>query len=82
MSVNSIPIYWGSKEVLNDFNEDSFIYVNNFKSYELAIKKIIELENNEDLYLDILNKPWLKENKYPQNVLPENVINFIEEVLG
>lgn len=82
MSVNSIPIYWGSKEVLNDFNENSFIYVNNFKSYELAIKKIIELENNEDLYLDILNKPWLKDNKYPHNVLPENVINFIEEVLG
>ena len=81
MSVNSIPVYWGSDSVRNDFNVDSFIFLDDFDSYESAIDYIMTLENNNDLYLEKLNNPWFKDNKFPDYVLPDNVLGFIDTVL-
>lgn len=81
MAVNSLPIYWGSKQVLNDFNEDSFVFVNKFDSFESSVEYIMDLENNQEKYLEKLNKPWFSNNEFPKFSQPENVLNFIESVL-
>ena len=39
------------------------------------------LENNMDLYLEKLNNPWFKDNKFPDYVLPDNVLSFIDTIL-
>lgn len=63
MSVNSLPIYWGNPNVSLDFNPKSFINVNEFSSMEKAIDEIIRIDKNDDLYLNILNKPWLENSR-------------------
>lgn len=79
MSVNSIPIYWGSNMAKLDFNESSFIFANDFESEEKLIEYIIELNNNQDLYYQKLNEPWFKNSKVPEAFLPELVLEHFEK---
>ena len=60
MSVNSLPLYWGNPNVAIDFNPKSFINVNEFSSMGEAIEEIIRIDKNDDLYLTLLNRPWLE----------------------
>jgi hypothetical protein len=55
-----IPIYWGDSHVLSDFNPDSFIYVNNFKSFEECLEYIKFVDSNEDIYNKMKNAPIFK----------------------
>ena len=82
MSVNSIPIYWGSDLVNQDFNSESFINARNYENDEELIDGILDLENNKELYMEKLAKPWFKDNKFPEHALPQNVLKFINEVLN
>ncbi len=59
MMVNSIPIYWGDTEVSKDFNQNSFINAHNFSSFNELAKYIIEVDNNEKLYKQIIQEPYL-----------------------
>ena len=82
MSVNSIPIYWGSPFVKNDFNEESFIYVNDFENFNKVVDYIMLLENNLELYLEKLNQPIFRNNSYPEYILPSNVLKFIKQTIN
>lgn len=55
-----IPIYWGDSYVLSDFNPESFIYVNNFKSFEECLEYVKYVDSNEDVYTKIKNAPMFK----------------------
>ncbi len=63
MKVNSIPIYWGNPRIDIDFNTDSFLNYYDYGSDEKLIEKIIELDQNDDKYIEMLSKPWFKDNK-------------------
>lgn len=52
---NSIPIYKGAPNIGDYFNTESFINLNKYNSFNAAIKKIIELDKNEDKYLEMRN---------------------------
>lgn len=58
----SIPIYWGNPEVQREFNTKAFINCNDYKNFDEVIEKIIELDNNDDLYMEMLNQPPLVPN--------------------
>lgn len=58
MAVNSLPIYYGNPKVGLDFNAKSFVNILDFESVDEAIEKIIELDQNDDLYLSYLDQPW------------------------
>ena len=45
LSVGSIPIYWGSERVEEEFNEKSFINANKLSGHEL-LNKVIEIDQN------------------------------------
>jgi hypothetical protein len=45
-----IPIYWGSKMVSEEFNTNTFLNYYDFENENNLIDKIIELDNNDDLY--------------------------------
>jgi hypothetical protein len=52
-----IPIYWGSSNIHEFYNPDSFIYIEDYNknSVDKAIEKIIEIDNNDDMYLHMVN---------------------------
>lgn len=76
MCVNSIPIYKGGYEIKEDFNTKSFINIHDFKSDEEAIEYIIELDRNDDKYMDMLRKPWFNDG-IPENNKIENIKEFL-----
>ena len=81
MSTLSLPIYWGNPRVGNDFNTESFINVNEYNSMEEVAEHVKMIDNNNDLYLEYLSKPWFKNRQFPKNVIPSAVLNFFEKVL-
>lgn len=56
----TIPIYLGDPTVCEDFNEEAFVFVNNYKTFEDAINKVIELDNDDKKYLAMINAPIIK----------------------
>lgn len=79
LSIGSIPIYWGSETVSEDFNKESFINVDNFHSLKDLTEYVKFVDNNKDAYEEIISKPIFKDNKIPENFLPENILNYFEE---
>lgn len=52
----SIPIYWGNPLVERDFNSEAFINCNGYEDrIDEIIKKIIEIDQNDDKYLEMLH---------------------------
>ena len=68
MLVNSIPIYFGHKDVSKDFNTKSFINYNDFNNIDEFIKYIIKVDNDDELYESYLKQPWYKYDKYPKDI--------------
>ena len=58
--INSVPIYFGHKNVKKEFNPKSFINSNDFKSVRELIIHIEKVDKNDKLYLN-----YLKESPYP-----------------
>ena len=81
LCANSIPIYWGDKKVKDDFNEDAFLYYGDFRDSESLIQEIININNKKEVLLDYLNQPIFKNNKIPDFCLPENILDFLSEVI-
>ncbi|MDQ2719745.1 MAG: glycosyltransferase family 10 [Bacteroidota bacterium] len=81
MHVNSIPVYWGNPLVQIDFNTKSFINVSDFKSYDEAIEYIIELDKNEDKYLEMAAEPWLNGNRVADAFTEQSFLDFFDFII-
>lgn len=64
MLVNSLPIYWGNRQVGLDFNPASFVDAADYPSLEALVERVIELDTHDEEYLSLLSKPWLNEENY------------------
>ena len=55
----SIPIYWSAKFMKKVFNPESMIFLEDTtdSSYKNVIDKVIEIDNDDSKYLEIINKP-------------------------
>jgi len=79
MFTNTIPVYWGAPDVVNDFNEKSFINAHAFESDDELIDYILQVDNDQSLYEEILSEPWFKNNQIPEFVKPDNVLKFFKD---
>ena len=78
-----IPIYWGSKYISEFFNMESMIYIEEYNDLCInkAIQKIIELDNNEELYIEKVNKPIFQKD-FDIDCFFENIkINIKDKLL-
>ncbi len=82
MLMDSLPIYWGNPLVAKDFNSESFINVMDFSNMDDAIEKIIELDKNDDLYLNYMNKPYFINNELNEFINPNNLLNWFANLLS
>ena len=61
---NTVPIYWGSSKDIAPYPKESMICANDYNSIDELIKRIIEVDTNDELYLSILRaNPFRIENK-------------------
>ena len=56
---NCIPIYWGTKEVVRDFNPSTFINANNFSNFDELVDYITKVDNDDSLYASYFREPFL-----------------------
>ncbi len=57
-AAKTIPIYFGDPHIDEQFNKKSFIDVADYDfDLERVLEKIIEIDQNDDLYLDMLQQP-------------------------
>lgn len=80
MTVNSMPIYWGNPLIGKEFNTKSFVNYYDFKSEDDLIGYIIELDKNDDKYLDKLNQPWFNDYNIPEDNKIENIKSFLYKI--
>ena len=80
MTVNSIPIYKGGSKIGQDFNTKSFVNCHDFSSINDVIEYIIELDKNDDKYLEMLNQSWFTGYNIPENNKIENIKSFLYKI--
>lgn len=56
---NTIPIYWATHEIKKLFNENALLFLEDEseESFKNLLDKIIELDNNNEKYLEFINRP-------------------------
>jgi len=79
MQALSIPIYWGNPLIGLEFNTNSFINWYDYNSDEKMIEAIIELDNNQDKYIEMLKRPWF-EDGIPDNNKIDNIKSFLYKI--
>lgn len=82
MTVNSIPVYKGGSKISEDFNPKSFINCHDFNNLNDVIEYIIELDKNDDKYLEMLNQPWFADYNIPDNNKLENIKSFLYKIFN
>lgn len=75
-AANTIPIYYGNPSISEEFNTKSFINLHEFDSFEDAIIRIIEVDQNDEIYLEILNAHRVK--YYDTSILENFILNIIK----
>jgi len=80
MTVNSVPIYWGNHLINKEFNTKSFVNFYDFKDMNEMIDYIIELDKDDNKYLEMLNKPWFIDYNLPENNKLENIKSFLYKI--
>ena len=76
-----IPIYWGNKLVSRDFNSQRFIDYNQFKSEEDLIKRILELDQNDDLAIDMIVQSTFSPNKISHEDEHKQVLDILRRII-
>lgn len=84
-----VPIYWGTHHVKNVFNTESMVFLEDESDdayYNLA-NRIIQLDNNDEQYLELLNKPCINSsnleywnNHYTIDKVAANIDNIIDSI--
>lgn len=57
---NTIPIYWGNKDIHKDLNTDRFLNFYDYEDFDSLIEKIIQIDHNDDLFLEIVNQDFIR----------------------
>lgn len=78
--VDSIPIYWGNKKVGEDFNTKRFINYFDFKTEKELIDRLLEIEKNPNLAIEMLQQPVFSTKKKSFDAEREEIFNAIEGV--
>lgn len=81
---NSIPIYWGTHEIVKDFNPRTFINANDFVSIDELVNYIIKVDNDDELYASYFKEPILTPTWHNILTDPNNTFfkNLTDNIIG
>lgn len=60
MLANTVPIYWGTQAVRDDFNPEAFVNVGDYDTVDSFVDALGRLDNDDRMYLAMLRAPKLK----------------------
>jgi hypothetical protein len=82
MFCGSMPVYWGNKKVALDFNPASFINWDDYGSDEAVIERIIQLDQNDDLYEEVYNQPYFIGNEVNRYCNEDRLVEFLSGIFS
>jgi hypothetical protein len=66
MLVDSLPIYWGDPLVGRDFDTRSFLSAHDSAALDDLVDRVIAVDRDPDLHLQLLSRPWYHGNRVPR----------------
>lgn len=78
MFVRCVPIYWGGTEAFKYFNSDSFIWCGDCESMDHAVDKVQRIENDRDLYVNMIRNPVLQSDAVMRDFSPTSILAAME----
>ena len=82
MVARSLPIYWGDPSISDHFNPRSFLNRADFPNDETLIEKIIELDNDDEKYLEYMRQPYFYNDQPNQYFSHQRILDFFEKVFS
>ncbi len=80
MTVNSVPLYWGNPRIDLEFNTRSFVNFYDYQNFDQMIEAIIELDKDNDKYLEVLRTTWFTNNIIPESNKLDNIKSFLYKI--
>lgn len=80
-AAGAIPIYYGNPEIGKEFNTKAFVNIHEFASLEDAVKRIIEIDQNGDLYKQIKAEPIISGARKDDRELRAFLYNIFDQPL-
>jgi hypothetical protein len=89
MVAGSLPVYWGCREVVEDFNPFSFVCANEPEGsgnvelalhFEQVIRKVIWLDTHDDDYVAMMSEPWFHDNVPNDYCKPRYTHEFMRRI--
>lgn len=82
LEAGSIPVYWGNPDIHKDFNPSAFINCHDYDSFEDVVDRVIEVDNNESLYMEYLSQPVFPASENLEYLNEENIIDRFEYIFS
>lgn len=64
----SVPIYYGNSLVDKEFNPRAFINLHDYDSFEAGVERVIQIDQDDSLYLQMLMEPKIITSDYIDNL--------------
>lgn len=68
---DTVPVYYGSSNIKEIFNPKAFIDISDFETFDDAVDRIMEIENDKSLYMEMLCQPIFNNPRYPEEKYAE-----------
>ena len=63
LQAHTVPIYWGNPVVSDYINPKAFINCHDYTSPEEVIERVMEIDSNNDEWIDMVSQPWQTEEQ-------------------
>jgi alpha(1,3/1,4) fucosyltransferase len=73
----TVSLYWGDPDIHQDFNRESFLCRNDYRSDEEFIEKIKQIDNDDDAYLKMLETHPIVDKSVLDK---QKITNFFERI--
>lgn len=79
LMASTIPIYWGNPKIGKEFNTKRFINCHDYNSFEDVLARIKEIDNNDELFIKIMNEPIFAEG-YSFDIALHDLEKFLKNI--
>lgn len=79
-AANAVPIYWGDPTIGNQFNPKAFINCHGFQTLEDVVERVKEIDQDDDLYKQMLTEPWFPNGIEPKCLKDETFAAFLSNI--
>jgi alpha(1,3/1,4) fucosyltransferase len=80
MLARCLPIYWGNPQVAREFNPKSFLNALDYPSQDALVQRIIQIDQDDALYLDYLRQPYFHQNQPNEFFAANRLLDFFQKI--